>query len=555
MVRRLVAPLCAFLCLLAPAARAQCNFLTLATGVPQSSAVDPAQARFSPAVGSFMAVGARSGANTNHSYKVGSGSAGFPTCVSGVLANSATPSGVEVVVGDYRPGHNTAGARYTQAVRSAGSGDVTFEWEGTARALTAGEPADSTYQAPNVLDVYQAFLEGGNPYTLNFTRTGADLKVLVFANPGAGTYWEGRGGASMLLTLTEPTLFVPPSSDDYAMVVVNDDGGVGTYELWVEQCQAPDTLHTGVAASAAYPYRLLFDAVDPYWQAIGVRGDPAANWNLAVYDTGRGSPEPICFAGQVAASTRPSGVDFVVGDLSSGPLTSFYARDWLAGGSGAAVVEWDGGPDEIQVGGPTPILRSTDANDVLEIWDVFFDAAQTYTIDFAPTGSAALRWFLFANPNQGPGGTAWFGRDQAVLSSTLDGVYTATSEGWHGLVVVNENGGVGGYTLSVTSNAAVDVGPPGAPRTALGTIAPNPMRGTSSIGYTLAKGARVRIEVVDVAGRRVARLDGGSRPAGAGSLPWDGQGEDGGRLDSGVYFARLFVDDAMVGAARMVLLR
>jgi len=48
---------------------------------------------------------------------------------------------------------------------------------------------------------------------------------------------------------------------------------------------------------------------------------------------------------------------------------------------------------------------------------------------------------------------------------------------------------------------------------------------------------------------------GGTQPAGPGTLAWDGRAEDGKRLDTGVYFARLFVDDVTIGAARMVLLR
>ena len=109
----------------------------------------------------------------------------------------------------------------------------------------------------------------------------------------------------------------------------------------------------------SYPDRLLFDVEDPYWQAVGIRSDPGADWNLAVYDTGRGTPEPVCFAGLLGASNRTSGVDFVIGDLVSGPLKPFYAREILAGGAGGGRVEWDAGPDEIAVNG-VPIVRTTD---------------------------------------------------------------------------------------------------------------------------------------------------------------------------------------------------
>ena len=90
---------------------------------------------------------------------------------------------------------------------------------------------------------------------------------------------------------------------------------------------------------------------------------------------------------------------------------------------------------------------------------------------------------------------------------------------------------------------------------ALGTIAPNPVSSRASIGWTLARPATVRLEIVDVAGRRVARLEAGDRPAGAGALAGDGRADDGRRLPGGVYFARLFVDAEAVGAARLVLVR
>lgn len=553
----LVSILAAVVALAGPAgpSAAQCTYLTLAQGVPQVSAVTPQNFRFGQNTGTFMAVGSRSAAGSNHGMTIYSSSAGPPTCVSGAVAASTLPSGVDLVVGDFRPGRNPSGVRFGQAVRSSGAGSVTLEWEGTAHALAAGAPPDSVRPAPAVLDAFQVFLEGGSNYTLNFAASGADLKLLVFHNPGAGQMWAARGAAQMLATITAPTLFAAPASDDYALVVVNDDGAAGNYTLWVELCQSPDTLASGVAEPAAYPYRTLLPVSDPYWQAVGLRGAPGADWNIAVYDTGRGEPEPVCFAGLLASSSEPSGVDFVVADLSSGPIRPFFARNILASGAAGAMVEWDAGPDEIDVNAASPVVRSTDAGDVLETWDVLMNPGQQYTIEFAPSGAAALRWYLFANPNQGPGGAAWFARSAAVASGTGNASFLAVEDGWHGLVVVNENGGAGGYTLAVRLAAGVDVPAAGAPRTGLGAIVPNPLRGRASIGFTLARPARARIEILDVAGRRVAGRDAGVNPAGAHAVAWDGRDDAGGRLAAGVYFARLFVDEAAVGAARMVLLR
>jgi hypothetical protein len=526
-------------------AAAQCSPLTLLPGVPQSSSSSPANLQFSLPVGTFVAVGARSAAGSNHALGAYANNAGSPTCVSGVLATSANAAGtVEVVLGDYRPGHNPAGTRYGQAVRAQGTGAATFELETTARPLLAGQPPDSLEPAPAVLDLYQVFLEAGNAYTINFSSAGAVQRTLLFQNPGSASYWGARGGSGMLLDVDAPTVFVAPASTDYALAVVNENGAAGTYALWVELCQPPDTLASTVAVPAVYPHRNVMLVEDPYWQAVGIRSDAGADWNVAVYDTGRGSPEPVCFGGLLAPSNRANGVDFVVGDLSSGPVRPYFARETRAAGTGGARIEWDGGPDEIAVGDTlNPILRTTGPDDVLEVWDVRMNPAEQYTIRFQPSGAAALRWFLLDNPNQGPGGAVWKGRDQSVLEGTGFASYTPTSDTWHALVVVNENGAAGSYTLTVVAGSAVGVGPDGADATALGRIAPNPLAGGAArIAYALA-------------GRRVARIDAGERPAGAGAVTWDGRGEEGTRLGAGVYFARLFVDEAAFGAARMVLVR
>ena len=89
-MRRILLAALALLGVLVREAPAQCNFLTLATGVPQTSGANPANARFAPVAGRFMAVGTRSAAGTDHTYSVAASSAASPVCVSGLLATSAT---------------------------------------------------------------------------------------------------------------------------------------------------------------------------------------------------------------------------------------------------------------------------------------------------------------------------------------------------------------------------------------------------------------------------------------------------------------------------------
>lgn len=71
------------------------------------------------------------------------------------------------------------------------------------------------------------------------------------------------------------------------------------------------------------------------------------------------------------------------------------------------------------------------------------------------------------------------------------------------------------------------------------SIGPNPMTERAVIRYALPSPSRVRITVLDVAGRRVRELVDGPRPAGSHEARWDGRADDGRPAAAGVYFARV----------------
>jgi predicted MPP superfamily phosphohydrolase len=78
-----------------------------------------------------------------------------------------------------------------------------------------------------------------------------------------------------------------------------------------------------------------------------------------------------------------------------------------------------------------------------------------------------------------------------------------------------------------------------------GTIAllkqsfPNPAQAGTTIRFVLAFPANVRIDVFDIAGRRVRTLTNKEYQAGESEVPWDLKNEDGLGVASGVYFYRL----------------
>ncbi len=92
--------------------------------------------------------------------------------------------------------------------------------------------------------------------------------------------------------------------------------------------------------------------------------------------------------------------------------------------------------------------------------------------------------------------------------------------------------------FAIIAPAATGVDEPAPRAFALDAVVPNPSRGSCRVRFTLARAGRIRLAVVDVAGREVARLCDGSRAAGAHEIGWDGR-VGGAPAPAGLYFVRL----------------
>lgn len=95
---------------------------------------------------------------------------------------------------------------------------------------------------------------------------------------------------------------------------------------------------------------------------------------------------------------------------------------------------------------------------------------------------------------------------------------------------------------------------PGAPALVLAAPQPNPSRGTVHVAYELGVAAPVRVQILDVTGRRVNELEMGARPAGAHEFTWDGRDARGQRVVPGVYFIR-FLAGAGERGTRVIVLK
>jgi hypothetical protein len=83
---------------------------------------------------------------------------------------------------------------------------------------------------------------------------------------------------------------------------------------------------------------------------------------------------------------------------------------------------------------------------------------------------------------------------------------------------------------------------------------PNPFRFSTTLGFSLARAGRLEITVLDSQGRSVRTILTGERPAGPGTVTWDGRRDDGGAAAPGVYWARLVASGSPEPVSRRVLL-
>lgn len=531
------------------AAPALCTYTPLTGGVTVTT-TDSLQAfSFNQTVGFWSGVALRSDPAGDWNLSLYRIPGSPPACVDTLLGSSARASGVDLVVGDFNSGHDTLGIYYPLATRSAGAADGTLEWDDGSNSLVVGGPlVNRTTDATDVIEMWDVFLVAGTAYRFVFQPVGASLSLLLFRS-GAGPYWANRDSA--LFDVTSSTDITPEQTGYYGVAVVNDDGASGSYALGVGTCTPPVVLTSGVSVSTAgfaeRTYQIEQHHV--FWSVVGARG--TSDWNVEAYASAGGTSYPTCLSDPlVGSSLAPPTVDFVAGDFNRTLVGTFYARVFLDQdqGSGSARVEWDDGVDGIFVDGD-PSSGTMNSSDVLDAWDVYLTAGLTYYIRFNTTG-ADLRMLLM------PPVALWEGRSAALFERTGDSTYVpyvATQTGWHGVVVVNENGGTGSYDIQfIQSLVGVAHEPPLV--TGLQGVFPNPIMGSARIGFTLRESASMTLDVLDPSGRLVARKGPSTWEPGRWSIPWSGLDRGHRKLAPGIYFLRMSVSGHMAGVRKFIVL-
>jgi len=84
---------------------------------------------------------------------------------------------------------------------------------------------------------------------------------------------------------------------------------------------------------------------------------------------------------------------------------------------------------------------------------------------------------------------------------------------------------------------------------------PNPLSRSSALRFDLARGGRVRLEVFDLNGRRVALVADRAFDPGRYRLDWNGRDDGGARLGAGLYFVRMSGPGLAPRSVRLAVVR
>ena len=544
---------------IAPASAQTCPSATaLSSGTTVTASSDPTIYSVTPGLQRWSAVGVRAADGRNWNIEARDVTAPYPTCYSGVLANSSG-TGVDFLVTDWR--FRSLQTDYIGAGTTALNGtSARVQYEQIFFDYTPNQPFDLiSCGANDVLKVREALLQAGTRYIVEIWPSAglSGLKCHLFAPATSGTGWMPRSSQALEQALVDgggnPVEFTPSTTGYHAIVITNENGTSGSFYITVKRCPVSSS-----AMSDNVPrFTVMLDdwpaivPVAPTWGVAGVRGEPGSsfNWDVAPGLRAQNGTPMACTDSVLAMQSSGLGVRFVAGDFRSNALRTYTVHASLEGQPktiSQGWMEWEDGADSLVVNA-APTAASPPDHNVLDAWSVRLIKGGTYTFHLVPNGGTTASYSIGLVANPSPGSAYWATRADAVDLGTL-GAITAGATGLYGVVVVNDNGGSGGYTISVTSDLLAVDGPPTVAASRIRAVTPNPGFGAMRIEYELAHGASVRLRVSDVAGRNVAEIP-ARAAAGRHVAEWRGPG------GPGVYGITLWVDGRIVDRATAVRLR
>ena len=191
-------------------------------------------------------------------------------------------------------------------------------------------------------------------------------------------------------------------------------------------------------------------------------------------------------------------------------------------------------------------VYNTDNSELLSnhVSALIIDAQENIWIG-SPGGGLAkfdgTNWMVYDPDNSGlPDHLVW-----ALTIDAQENIWIGTGGG--GLAVYREGGVI---STGVEERRSAEV----PSRFSLSQNHPNPFNASTTIRYALPEASKVEVAIYDALGRRVRTLVSGRRSAGKHRVVWDGKGEEGRAIGSGVYVYRL-KGDHFSKARKMMMLK
>jgi hypothetical protein len=379
---------------------------------------------------------------------------------------SSRLEGTDVLVGDFN--HNPPGTYYARVVGGAEGANHVVEWSNGPELLYPATPVSGTVGGASgdcgLVRIFNLPLESGRQHCFTLLEEGAaDIRLALFKNPGSGSYWAGRALAEFEKGAAEtPYLYTATSDDWFGLVVFNDSPGSvsGNYTLRMDvgPCATPPSeLVAGECqASTGVPKVYSLVQESSFWAAVAVNPSAEDDKDICVFDNPGGAGTPL------VCSSTATGTDFVLGDFNHTPTGIYYPQVTFGDGSASYLIEWDGGPETIELGATVNGSVGGGGGDcgLIRVWDVPLASGGRYRFHLSTEGAADIRVALFKNPGSSAHWTGRNGREFELLAAGSPYQYEATGDDRYGLVVFNDSPGSpsGSFTVRVE-----DLTPPGCP--------------------------------------------------------------------------------------------
>lgn len=213
-----------------------------------------------------------------------------PLCYGSETPSNQGPGVVDFVAADFN--HLPRGENYATVTLASGTvpSQIYTEWEQGGALMFTGDPPVTSHTGPgDVVNVWDVQLNHGD-YTLYFDPlVGTHFRCFLFQSDPNGRRYFARADA--LVSGTGPVHFTAPVDDLYGLVVVNETGEEGQYQVAVQA--------TGVSAEPLAPRVTTLRGVRPNPS----RGEVTVEFDLA-------AAAPVAFdlidvAGRIAARSEP----------------------------------------------------------------------------------------------------------------------------------------------------------------------------------------------------------------------------------------------------------